>query len=740
MSESIPLGPIPRASQDTNASTGRDRDDDRPASPNVESPPDYEPPKEQTELLLHPRSIYALLLALFYAALVLAPWVIICLIADRPITTDRYGAFTGGNGTYFYRAEDTQSPYRKNERWYHAARIIQAIAGVLTLPLTSAICASAAVIFMQRQQSLTMPQLMTLADNGWMDLSTYRRIYLLQWSRYGSSFLLFSILVSLLGLVIAPIQSIFLSSQAVKTPTQVQEIGPLWDLPTQVQRTAEASVPDDNLITLLTRTALTTATTDETHAQLWPGANVSCDPFSYAEYPYSHNLCLRQGGTFNNISSYPDPFLAQLPSSFHTGLLRQFLPRINSTAQFQPIGEAEFPENCDQIPNAFFVEYTNSTRYYDTELMQTWSLKACMPANVTESPWKATRDRHDFSEELYIDVTLENYNLGYNHRALYRITLNTTTGYFELPNYMNGGVAGFLLDQDPNELCDDRCEYQEGYAWLKRRSEKRETHITPVPGDLQVVRSKGPLLTIAMALFGDGSYIETRAKHPERYGPLVTRNYSSFDQPSHISACRDFVPLGHLLPDARISENHCIRNSDGADTGIHYQVAYWLMNFLEPIDQLENAFNAAAFIATKKWLEHPMMATFSGDRRVNFDMGADTQVPVISLAGITVVSALLGLHVLALLLLGLYSAWSPRWTKRLDSFAMMRIGGAISQHVPLLMAHRLNMVKGLRAVPGWIGDQMPESEPVGMLGLGGPLRLRSGRKYISYHRKPRYTT
>ncbi|KAL3472135.1 hypothetical protein BJX99DRAFT_249860 [Aspergillus californicus] len=547
LSDSIPLGPISRASDQGRLPSIHDDD----------SPPAYESTKEQTELPLHHRSLHALFLALLYAPL-------------------------------------TQSIYKKTERLYRATRIIKAIASVLSLPLTSAICASAAVIFMQ---------------------PTYWRTYLMQWSRYGSSFLLFALLVSLLGLIIAPIQSIFLGSQAVKMPTEIQDIKILWDLSTQLLEVAKYSGRDSNLVTIMTRAALANATTDETHAQLWPGANVTCDLFSNKRY--SNNVCSRQGATFENISGYPDPFVAQLTSNFHTGLLQQFLPRINSTTQFQPIDEADFSDNCDQILDAFF---------------------ACMPANLTESPWKATRDRHDFSEELYIDVTLDGYPIGEFDRALYKITLSTTTGYFELPNYMNAGAPGFLLDKDPAELCDDRCENQDSYAWRKRDSEKRDTDITPVPGDLQVVKNKAPPP-------------ETRAKYPEIYGILATWNYSISDGPRHYGACRD-LPLG----------------------------------------QLDNAFNAAAFIATEKWLDHPVTNSYSG------------------------------IHVLALLLLGLYSAWSPRWTQRLDSFAMMRIGGAISQHVSLLMAYRLNMVKGLRA-----------GEGVGLLGLGGPLRLRLGKKYVSYH-------
>ncbi|KAL4874277.1 hypothetical protein BJY04DRAFT_212206 [Aspergillus karnatakaensis] len=733
MSDSIPLGPLPRVSQETHTTTNRDHD---------EPPPDYQPPKEQTELKLHSRSVFALLLALFYSGLVIAPWVITCRIADRPITPGgRYGP--EDDSQHYHIANGTHSSYINDERWYHAARVIQTIASVLTLPVTSSICASAAVIFMQRQQRLTMPQLMTLADRGWMDRATYRRILSLQWPHYGSSLLLIGLFATVLGLVIAPIQSIFLTSQVVKTPIRSQNIEQLWDIPTTLAKAFEyPQLDDSNIITLMTRTALTTATEDSTHPQLWAGANVSCNAFSRDEY--TRTFCTQQGATFSNISGYPDPFLAELPSHFHSGILRQFLPRFNSTTQFEPISEADFPENCDQIPDAFFVEYTNSTRYYDTEIIQTWGLKACMPGNVTQSPWKGTRDRHDFSEVLYLDINLTGYSAGYTRlqdRTIYRVTLNTTTGYFELPNYLNGGVAGFLLDKDPiKESCGDHCADQGGYRWSKRSSDlaRRDTDLTTANTDLQLAKGKGPLLTIAMALFGTGSYIETRARTPELYSATAFPDFNASPSwPANSSACAYLIPLGKLLP----NYPHCVSNSDGGRDGdeIRFEIRSWLEGFLVPAERLENAFNAAAFIATKLFLENTNGNPSYGDGlTVSYDMGADTQVPVISRAGIIFVSILIGLHLATLLGLGVYAAWMPRWTKHLDSFALLRMGASISERVPLFMAYRLGLVKELREVSGWMGDQMPEGEDVGMLGLGGPVRLRGNRRYVSFHKQPDY--
>jgi hypothetical protein len=408
-------------------------------------------------LELHPRSRHALLLALFYAAITLAPWVIICLLNNHPIGGDRYGARTGDDTNYHrYYAEETQMPYERSERWYYAARIIQAIASVVTLPLTSAVCASAAVVFMQRQERLTIPQLMALADRGWLDWATYGRIASFQWSRYGSSFLLFAIVVNLLGLVISPLQSIFLSSEVVKTPTTIQGTGYLIDLPTQFGESSRYTPSkDNNIVTITTRAALDTASPSDRHAHLWTrdGNASACAPY----------ICVGQEATLGDIAAMPDPFLAELPSGFNTGLIRQFLPRVNSTARCEEIDQDDFPNGCDQTANAFFVEYTNTSLYTPTsDMLLTWGLRACMPADVTQSPWTTTRDRHSFSEELYLDVRLDHYGGLPPRRDFFRVTLDTTTGYFELPNYLNDGIPGPLLDKDPTELCDDQCQDQGG--------------------------------------------------------------------------------------------------------------------------------------------------------------------------------------------------------------------------------------------------------------------------------------
>jgi hypothetical protein len=412
------------------------------------------------------RSWYILYLALGYIGLALFSWVVTCILSVRPITANHYGVWiwnAQNNGYGWTSSDHFHSLYVRNERWYRAAQIIQAIVTVFTIPLTSAVCSSAAVIYIQRRRGLSLLQMMTLADKGWNDLRTYGRTipYLPMdgWKHYGSAFLLLAMFVNVLGAVISPLQAVFLSSTITKTPTWPSEVLYLLDIPDQFQSEVDDGF-DYNFVVVMARSALTSATVSQQQAQLWQGGKVSCAfTDGVTKLPTS---CNNGGATFQNLEELSDPFLAQLPSGYNTGLIRQFAPRINSSAHYENISAENFPKNCDQKDGAFFVEYTNTTDKY---FSQTWGVQACMPANLTSSPWKSTRDRQDFTEELYLNITLINYEyMQYGdyqaNSTFYKVTLNTTGGYFELPNYMNGGSAGSLLDKDPNTLCGNDCEIQ----------------------------------------------------------------------------------------------------------------------------------------------------------------------------------------------------------------------------------------------------------------------------------------
>jgi len=155
---------------------------------------------------------------------------------------------------------------------------------------------------------------------------------------------------------------------------------------------------DDNLIVTITRSTLTVAASTESQAQFWQSVGYTCNVLdilqgkikkrSGGSVPLSCGL----GTTFGNMSSLVDPFLAELPNGYSTGLIRHFIPRFNTTAKYKPIPRSDDPIDCDRLSGAFL----------------------------------------DFSEQLHFNISIHMVDLYTNNsRGFYRATLNTTAGYFK---------------------------------------------------------------------------------------------------------------------------------------------------------------------------------------------------------------------------------------------------------------------------------------------------------------------
>jgi len=70
--------------------------------------------------------------------------------------------------------------------------------------------------------------------------------------------------------------------------------------------------------------------------------------------------------------------------------------------------------------------------------------------------------RQDFSETLYLNISIVAFGKTdpddpQANGGIYKLTVNTTAGYFELPNYMNGQQAGPLVEGNPNDYCGLDC-------------------------------------------------------------------------------------------------------------------------------------------------------------------------------------------------------------------------------------------------------------------------------------------
>lgn len=158
------------------------------------------------------RSSYILLGVSIYANLALTAWILTCILTFRPLTTAHYGynALEPGSvslqARYPYalptKSDPLHAKYVKSEAIYRAARTVQSVITVLTIPLTSAVCSAAAVVFAQsntKGRRLTMRQMMALADKGWTDPITIAKLVTGRGRQLNSPLLTCALLLVLLG-------------------------------------------------------------------------------------------------------------------------------------------------------------------------------------------------------------------------------------------------------------------------------------------------------------------------------------------------------------------------------------------------------------------------------------------------------------------------------------------------------------------------------------------------------------
>ncbi|PIA92339.1 hypothetical protein CB0940_09144 [Cercospora beticola] len=673
--------------------------------------------KENSSVLLH-RSGYTLFLVATYSSLALVAWTLTCLLTYNPLTVGQY-ELNVHERSYGSSAKFFHAKYVKSEEIYRAARTLQTIVALLTIPLTSAVCSAAAPAFAQtgpRQHRLTMRQLMVLADKGWTDPVTIAKVLCGNGKKLGSRLLFFAVLLNILVIFLADI------------PDQFEDS---WD---------------NNVVTIMTRNALSTSNTAP-QARLWQNEfNCSMLVSNLTEQ------CLLGAATLGQISQMSNPYFAQLPAGTHTGVIKQFLPRMNSSVRWESVPAEAMPANCASLPGSFYVHYSNSTwpPESDWDLMggapKNWSIEACMPGNQSAVPWKSTYHRQDFVEELYLNISVMGYDWQHaseqppgspHFGGVFKVTSNTTAGYFELPNHMNGGKAGEIIEDDPKNLCGSDCMSQTPAGKLSSRS-AAINYQNDDSWDLNTLKNKGPLLTVAMALFGYGSYTPAQLDHPKAYLSNITYyNDSPKNKTNHASSCINQRPFESLLQPSYGRSAKCVmddvRSLEELDDGIARYLQSFYVNTQYEVGDAErptNAFAAAVYLATEAWFTTGHSDW--GSRSVHSDPGADTTIPTMSLASMIILSLMLGVYLACIIVLSVYISRKPLWTRQLDSFTMMRIGAEMHEQVPFKICFEVSAVRILDDMPGYVGDATGGEGDVGMLGIGSNTPLTGVRWYESY--------
>ena len=130
--------------------------------------------RDQATTSIH-NTVWALAIFIAYAVIALFAWIALCIMNKRPMLGLKEKSYYAGVDVNY----DAARTYRMNERNYIAAQVLQSVAALLTIPITSAICSMACVAYMQAgslRKNLTLRQTMALADRGWISPSILIRI------------------------------------------------------------------------------------------------------------------------------------------------------------------------------------------------------------------------------------------------------------------------------------------------------------------------------------------------------------------------------------------------------------------------------------------------------------------------------------------------------------------------------------------------------------------------------------
>lgn len=546
--------------------------------------------------------------------------------------------------------------------------------------------------------------------------------------------LVYLLTISLLpGSAISPVQQLFLSYRTIKRVQSIPiEVGTIKGI-SDLFPSGDDGVIDYGSSTVKLRSNLASAVNDQVQTRLWSRNNNTISVEDRYNNSWAYSLLETESqNTLANLSIITDPFWAELPSSTTgTGFLRQFAPRINSTAKWENNSDAMLPADCQPSSDALYLHYM-----YQSDDAFRYDIQICMPGNVSKSPWKNQNNRQDISEELYLRMNFSNSESSILapivlKSGIYskKLTLKTTMGYFELPNYANGGFPGPLIEGDPfsntTRWNSHKRNLVNDTAWDILNATEKVSNYTP----------QGPLLSIALALFGEGSFVDVQHTTLAAYSRSDVSYYGCIELVPFISLLRksNFDQVSELFDPCLTGRDvNSAYDLEEKNKSMHSIVAAYFFLFsgdprTPPANVVENAFAASAFLANDAMMAD---AYPSPSHSISYSLGVDMQIPSISREGIIFVSVLLGLFLLCLLAMAIYSAWIPRWTTTLDSFAMMRIGASISGKVPLLATNHAERIKTLDETPGWIGNEAEGK--IGQICLGGQRPLKNTECYASY--------
>lgn len=393
------------------------------------------------------RHTMSLWLASAFAIASIFIWAIACTLPYKPVQFETYFDTTGR----FSRGQ-----FEQNDRWRRVSRVGLQVLGTLSIPLTSAVCAGAVVVYCQRssnqrQPAISMRQTLVLADKGWLDLNTWMNLFGPMGGRIYSPLLILSMLFCALGkknmlpsseptmiliflqaFAISILQGAFIDTISITVMTKADSdrdsymldssTDPL--LPSKVGTTLSMLNPEKGVHLSSVIEATIAGKAGDLQPNLWViGQNssdlTSMDSFysspgriflsSGESHKEGYNIPLERPQTAFNAKPF---FTSSLTVGTDTGILKALALRMSTSLQCQDIMHAEFPSDCNET-SSLAMNFTNTQfqggggggdysrkSYYIAPI---FSFHICSPGGANN--WARDNDSsHTIREELYMDL------------------------------------------------------------------------------------------------------------------------------------------------------------------------------------------------------------------------------------------------------------------------------------------------------------------------------------------------
>ncbi|PLN80726.1 hypothetical protein BDW42DRAFT_201068 [Aspergillus taichungensis] len=614
------------------------------------------------------RRMRALWLLLLYLPVLILPWILTCIMMFRPIMKPSYINQVGK-----YSVTDIYVM----QRWNTATDILHNIASVLAVPIVSALLAYGAVIYTQRRkasQDLNIRQMFALADRGWTDgptlLSAYRE-------RNFSRYLCYGALLILLASIQPPLRQLLVQDETMTVITcndQPVVIGN--DDVTCDTRGVRTKVVGYDAEPQLLELCPQDIVIQRTRNKIIDVQPSDVQPHLWRRVPEDQNIPVGDQ-MMNSLQYYYSDaspsdkaeekrryFVSSLRNGTTTGVLREHAIRMDTDVEC--VIDNSFPEHCAG-DRPFITNFSSPSL----------EVAICGEGSYDRPPWKNTRDRQKIKERLWMHMKTDVNAMNQPHTA---VKPPPESSPFKLANTMDPfGTSDFM---------------------------------TP-----------GPLLSAALALFGNGTLLHTARE--------ATKDQQ---KQTAIHICHhSIIPFMLYYQISSLGEEllaKCLdvdSDNDDIEDALPELVGGFMQMLYSP-QAAKQVLELTAFFANEALLMTTAEVSPMDTRNIYTSPGHTILKPQKSIPGLIVISCLIGLQVAGLLVLVKFIYSEPSWTVSLDARTLVSIGTQLRDQGRGLDDDSVSGVVGIgerEVLHRSRGAESPIRKRVKVLALGEPGNVSS---------------